>query len=113
MLIKRNCIKVNDKSYLVVRSLNSSTTEELASEIHKDLETETLLRDANGNWFCCYNINDAIIKDIDDVSNEESIVTEDTESDTKQKETKKIKKNLSAYTNNEHSSEGSVIDKHV
>lgn len=64
MLITRNYIKVNNESYMIVRSLNNNTTDEQAQQIHEDLNTDTLLRDNNGRWHCCLKVKDVEFRDI-------------------------------------------------
>lgn len=61
----KNVIRHNDNIYIVSRTLNPSTPEEDATRIHKILGTDTLLRDNQGNWFCCKVAKEVQFKDVD------------------------------------------------
>lgn len=61
----KNVIKHNDKVYIVDRKLPSSTTEESANRIHNVLGTDSLLRDNQGNWFCCKLAKEVQFRDVD------------------------------------------------
>lgn len=63
-------IKHNDNVYLVKRILNENTLEEDAVRIHHTYETDTLLRDKTGKWFCCNSVQDATYSDIEFVPTE-------------------------------------------
>lgn len=60
-----NIIKTNDKIYLVRRILHENTSEEVATQIHHNSKTDTLLRDRDGKWFCCMNVKDAEFREVD------------------------------------------------
>ena len=62
----KNIIRHEDKVYIVDRKLSASTTEETANRIHNSLGTSTLLRDNQGNWFCCRVAKEVQFRDIDE-----------------------------------------------
>ena len=64
MLITREHIKINDESYLVVRKLKDTTTDEQADQIHRELNTDTLIRDNQGRWYCCFKVKDVEFRDV-------------------------------------------------
>lgn len=66
----KNIIRHNDNIYVVRRELNSNTSEEDAVRIHHTCETDVLLRDKSGKWFCCNSVKDAEYKDIELVPTE-------------------------------------------
>ena len=61
----RNIIRQGDTVYVVERKLSPTTSEEDATRIHNLLETKTLLRDGNGNWYCCNIAQEVAFRDID------------------------------------------------
>lgn len=61
----KNVIKHQDNVYIVDRKLPATTTEESATKIHNVLGTDTLLRDHQGNWFCCKVAKEVQFRDID------------------------------------------------
>jgi len=61
----KNVIRHDDKIYIVERTLPSLTTEESANRIHGNLRTDALLRDNQGNWFCCKVAKEVQFRDID------------------------------------------------
>ena len=61
----KNVIRHDDKIYIVNRMLPSSTSEETANRIHNVLGTDTLLRNQQGDWFCCKVAKEVEFKDID------------------------------------------------
>lgn len=61
----KNVIRHDEKIYIVDRKLPSSTTEESANRIHNVLGTDALLRDNQGNWFCCKVAKEVQFRDID------------------------------------------------
>lgn len=61
----KNVIRHGEKIYIVDRKLPSSTTEESANRIHNVLGTDALLRDNQGNWFCCKIAKEVQFRDID------------------------------------------------
>jgi hypothetical protein len=63
-------IKLDDKSYLIKRVLNENTTEEDAVRIHHTHETDTLLRDKSGKWFCCNLVKEVQFTDVELVPTE-------------------------------------------
>ena len=63
-------IKLNDNSYLIKRVLNENTTEENAVRIHHTCETDTLLRDKSGKWFCCTSVKEVEFTDVELVPTE-------------------------------------------
>lgn len=65
-----NIIRANETVYLVRRILNANTTEEDAIRIHNYSNTDTLLRDKEGKWFCCMNVIDAEFKEVEVVASE-------------------------------------------
>jgi hypothetical protein len=60
-----NIIKMNDNVYLIKRILNENTTEESAVRIHHTYETDTLLRDKSGKWFCCNLVKEVEFTDVE------------------------------------------------
>lgn len=66
----KNIIRHNDNIYVVRRELSSNTSEEDAVRIHHTYETDVLLRDKSGKWFCCNSVKDAEYKDIELVPTE-------------------------------------------
>lgn len=66
----KNIIRHNDNIYVVRRELNSNTSEEDAVRIHHTCETDVLLRDKSGKWFCCNSVKDVEYKDIELVPTE-------------------------------------------
>ena len=63
-------IKHEDNIYLVKRVLSESTLEKDAVRIHHTYETDTLLRDKSGKWFCCNLVQDATYSDLELVPTE-------------------------------------------
>lgn len=63
-----NIIRIEDNVYQVVRILSNTTTEEQAKTIHEYLETNTLLKDKEGKWFCCNHLVDAEFNDVENES---------------------------------------------
>lgn len=61
----KNVIRHDDKIYIVDRKLPSSTTEESATRIHNVLGTDALLRNQQGDWFCCKVAKEVQFRDID------------------------------------------------
>lgn len=61
----KNVIRHDDKIYIVDRTLPSSTTEESANRIHNALGTDALLRNQQGDWFCCKVAKEVQFRDID------------------------------------------------
>lgn len=61
----KNVIRHDEKIYIVDRKLPSSTTEESANRIHNVLGTDALLRDNQGNWFCCKVAKEVQFRDVD------------------------------------------------
>lgn len=61
----KNIIRHNDNIYVVRRELSSNTSEEDAIRIHHTCETDVLLRDKSGKWFCCTSVKDVEYKDIE------------------------------------------------
>ena len=66
----KNIIRHNDNIYVVKRILNENTSEEDAIRIHHTCETDTLLRDKSGKWFCCITTKDVEYKDVELVPTE-------------------------------------------
>jgi hypothetical protein len=80
----RNTIRIEDTTYLVRRILSNTTSEEDARRIHEYLETDTLLRDKEGSWFCCNKAVDVDFNDIEkNILEEPKIEESDTEEETK------------------------------
>ena len=63
-----NIIRIEDNVYQVVRILSNTTTEEQAKTIHEYLETNALLKDKEGKWFCCNQLVDAEFNDVENES---------------------------------------------
>ncbi len=61
----KNVIRHDEKIYIVDRKLPSSTTEESANRIHNVLGTDALLRNQQGEWFCCKVAKEVQFRDID------------------------------------------------
>ena len=61
----KNVIRHDDKIYIVDRTLPSSTTEESATRIHNALGTDALLRNQQGDWFCCKVAKEVQFRDIE------------------------------------------------
>ena len=61
----KNIIKHDDKIYIIERELPGSTSEELANRIHNVLGTDALLRNQQGNWFCCKVAKEVEFRDIE------------------------------------------------
>ena len=61
----KNVIRYDDKIYIVERRLSSMTTEESANRIHNVLGTDALLRNQQGEWFCCKVAKEVQFRDID------------------------------------------------
>lgn len=53
-----NIIRTNDTTYIVSRILSEGTSEENATRIHHMIGTDTLMRDRDGKWFCCFQVKD-------------------------------------------------------
>lgn len=60
----KNVIRHDDKIYIIDRELPASTSEEQASRIHNALGTDALLRNQQGNWFCCKVAKEVQFRDI-------------------------------------------------
>lgn len=60
----KKIIRHDDKIYIVDRMLVPTTKEDDADRIHKILGTDTLLRDNQGNWFCCNTAKEVEFRDI-------------------------------------------------
>jgi hypothetical protein len=69
-----NIIRNEDKIYVIHRKLSSSTSEETAININRILGTDTLLRDAHGNWFCCNVAKEVEFRDIETIIDDSSDV---------------------------------------
>lgn len=65
-------IRTDENTYIVKRILNEQTSEEMATQIHKGLGTDTLLRNKEGKWFCCLNVKDVVFRDVEVISTTES-----------------------------------------
>lgn len=63
-------IKHEDNIYLVKRVLSESTLEKDAVRIHHTYETDTLLRDKSGKWFCCNLVQEVTYSDLELVPTE-------------------------------------------
>ena len=61
----KNVIRHDDKIYIVERRLLSMTTEESANRIHSVLGTDALLRNQQGDWFCCKVAKEVEFRDVD------------------------------------------------
>jgi|APGre2960657404_1045060.scaffolds.fasta_scaffold63726_2 hypothetical protein len=66
----KNIIKLEDKIYSIYRILSSTTTETDATRIHQSIGTDSLLRDKEGKWFCCYFVKDVEFKDVEIIPTE-------------------------------------------
>ena len=61
----KNIIRHQENIYVVERKLSSTTTEESATQIHNSIGTDALLRDNQGNWFCCKLAKEVEFRDVD------------------------------------------------
>lgn len=67
-----NIIRTNDSTYIVSRILSEGTSEERATQIHHMIGTDTLMRDRDGKWFCCFQVKDVEHKELEIVETEDS-----------------------------------------
>jgi hypothetical protein len=113
MLVTRNYIKVNNEIYLVVRRLRNTTTDEQATLIHEELNTSELIRDSDGNWYCCHRIAEVEYREIDPNEIlevlEESNESEETQ-DISLKIKKKKNKDLSVYKKTDAAESEQTVD---
>lgn len=56
-------LKQGDVTYVVKRILPPNTSDDVAMFIHNHIETETLLRDNSGKWYCCDLVREAEFRD--------------------------------------------------
>lgn len=65
MYMIKNVIRHDDKIYIIERRLPSMTTDESANRIHNVLGTDALLRNQQGEWFCCKVAREVQFRDVD------------------------------------------------
>jgi|694.fasta_scaffold00957_18 hypothetical protein len=106
-MLTRNYIKLDNEIYFIVRKLRNTTTEEQANLIHEELNTNKLLKDNQGNWYCCHAVLETQYRDID--PNELVNLLEESQEETVEVK-KKPDQDFGAYTKNNTTDKQQTID---